>query len=79
MAPKMRQMDPFTLDSRLMLRLNKDLWDVYTVQECMSESAKGAATDDDIEFPNETVLGKHGREDLVESEYDEEDDGYLSH
>ncbi len=39
MKPNTRQMDPSTLDARVMLRLNKDLWDVYTVQDCISEAA----------------------------------------
>ena len=44
MKPSMRQMDPSALDSRVMLRLNKDLWDVYTVQECISEAGNVTPT-----------------------------------
>ena len=54
------------LDARVLLRLNNDIWNVTTVQECMSDAAKMTRllviTTNYIGSPYETVLRSRGRD-----------------
>ena len=77
MKPNMRQMDPSTLDSRLMLRLNDDLWDLgrYTILECMTDEATARANvtpppTNVTETNAVTVLGRRARDVLDELDED---------
>ena len=72
----MRQIDPSTLDSRLMLRLNKDLWSVITVQDCLSaELSERQRASTDTSPQSTSILGKRDRETIdLEGDSNEEEE-----
>ena len=73
MRPNMRQMDPSTLDSRLMLRLNKDLWSVHTLQKCLPDvaAARRASAEISPHTPS-SILGRRvrGEDSVVDDDND---------
>ena len=73
MKSNMRQMDPSTLDSRLVLRLNNDLWDVNTVQECLQDIVDERRASIIPRTPSPSILGLHEREEDDNEVEDEED------
>ena len=69
----MRQMDSSTLDSRLILRLNNDLLDVNTVQECLQDIVDERRASIIPSKPSPSILGRREREEDDNELEDEED------
>jgi hypothetical protein len=62
-------MDPSTFEDLLMLKMNRDLWDVYLVEEVVQELAK--KPDDVVDAGEEDAEEEH---DSDEEEEEEEND-----
>lgn len=68
-------LDPSSFEDIMMLKLNRDLWDAYVVQEVYDEEAKNVAAEQARERAQHRIVEQRVEDEVIAAESDGEEEG----